>query len=137
MASHATTRTDAVPPGKLWFGLTATAAAWVLLGMGDVLIAWWACVQDQQLGYGSIRSGAGILYFIATFLLFSLAAIAGITSYRNWRKLSAAGRLLEAEGRGRREFMALLGVFVSVTLGIGLVWLTVPLLILQMCVRAR
>lgn len=128
---------ERVTPAKLWFGFTATAAAWVALGVGDVLITWWACMENQPLGNGSVRSGISIVYFIATFLLIGTAVVAGIMSYRNWRQLSAAPSLREAEGRGRPEFMALLGVFVSVTLGIGLIWLTIPLLILNLCVRAR
>lgn len=137
MANSSTTRPNVVPSRKLWFGLTATAAAWVALGVGDVLITWWACIENRQLGGGTVRSGVAIVYFIAAFLLIGMAVVAGITSYRNWRQLSGAARLSEAEGRGRPEFMALMGVFVSFTLGIGLIWLTVPLLILNLCVRAR
>ena len=33
--------------------------------------------------------------------------------------------------------MALTGLFVSLTLGIGLIWLTIPLLIISLCVRMR
>ena len=37
----------------------------------------------------------------------------------------------------RREFMALLGVIVSVTLGMGIIWLALPPLFLDLCWRAR
>jgi hypothetical protein len=109
----------------------------VALASGDVLITWWACIENQQLGGGTARAGVGFLYFVATVLLIGVAVAAGITSYRNWRQLSQAPSLGEAEGQGRREFMALLGVFISLTLGVGLIWLTVPLFILNLCVRAR
>lgn len=137
MASQATTRPDSVRPAKLWFGLTASAAAWIALGVGDVLITWWACVRDQPLGGGTVRPGVAIVYFIAAFLLIGLAVVAGVTSYRNWKRLSDAASLHEAEADRRPEFMALLGVFVSFTLGFGLIWLTIPLLILNLCVRVR
>jgi hypothetical protein len=137
MDREPTIRPDPVPPSKLWFGLTASVAAWIALGVGDVLITWWACVRDQPLGGGTVRPGVAVVYFIATLLLLGLAVIAGVLSYRNWKRLTTAARLLEAEGKGRMEFMALTGVFVSFTLGIGLIWLTIPLLILNLCVRVR
>ncbi len=137
MDNDATTRLYTVPSAKLWFGLTASACAWVALGIGDVLITWWACLFEESFGAAGARSGIGLLYFAATFLLLALAVTSGITSYRNWRKLSGAIRLRDAEGRGRQEFMALMGVFVSFTLGVGILWLTVPLVILKLCVRAR
>ena len=33
--------------------------------------------------------------------------------------------------------MALAGIFVSATLGLGIVWLGLPLFIIDLCVRAR
>lgn len=126
-----------VRPGKLWFGFTGSAASWIILSVGYVLITWWACVENRQLGGGTPRPGIGLLYSLAAVLLIGMAFAAGLTSYRNWRKISTARSLGEAEGRGRAEFMALLGVFVSFALGVGLIWLTIPLLILKLCVRAR
>jgi hypothetical protein len=43
-------------------------------------------------------------------------------SYRNWRQLADSRPLLAAEGYGREEYMALAGVIVGVTAGVGLVW---------------
>ncbi len=137
MAELPTTRSNPVPAGRLWFGLTASAAAWIALGVGYVLITWWACIEDGPLGAGSLRPGVAILYFLAALLLIGTALVAGMMSYRNWRQLSESSGLLDAQGEARCEFMALLGVFVSFTLGIGLIWLTIPLLILNLCVRAR
>jgi hypothetical protein len=137
MAESVTNQRNIVPPARLWFGLTGCAAAWVVLGAGDILITWWACTENQPFGGDAPRPYAAILYVIATLLLIGAAIVSGFTSYRNWRKLSEAATLGEAEGQGRREFMALLGVFVSATLGMGLIWLTVPLFILHLCVRAR
>jgi hypothetical protein len=137
MQSELTTRAGSVPSGRLWFGLAGSAFAWVALGVGDVLITILACFYNEQFGNGEIHSSAAVLYFILTALLIAIAVLAGLVSYREWRKLSRENRLLEAEGRGRREFMALLGIFVSFTLGIGLLWLTIPLLMLNLCVRAR
>jgi hypothetical protein len=74
---------------------------------------------------------------IITLLLFTVIVTSGIVSYRNWEQLSADAGLESAEGRGREEFMALLGVFVSLTLGFSVIWLALPLFILQLCVRTR
>lgn len=137
MASPSQNPPNRVSPRRLWFGFTGSAASWVCLGFGYVLITWWACVENGQLGGGTPRPGAALLYCAAAVLLIGLAFAAGFTSYRNWRQLSTARTLAEAEGRGRAEFMALIGVFISFTLGIGLLWLTIPLFILNLCVRVR
>jgi hypothetical protein len=60
-----------------------------------------------------------------------------IPAYRSWRALSGEQELLRAEGRERREFMSLSGLFISVTLGFGFLWMCLPLFLLQMCARAR
>jgi hypothetical protein len=78
-----------------------------------------------------------ILLGIITFALLGLAAAAGIVSFRNWRALSQRHEFVHAEGRGRREFMAMFGVFVSVALGGGIVWFALPIYIVRMCVRAH
>lgn len=138
MAEQITTRPSSVSPRKLWFGFTGTACAWVGLAVGDVLLAWWACLQEgQQFGFSTVRPAIGFAFFAITFVLLAVTIAAGIASYRNWRALSRDRTLREAEGRGRQEFMALMGIFVSFTLGFGLIWLTIPLLILSVCTRAR
>lgn len=138
MPDQRSSRSDPIASTRLWFGFTGSACAFTGLAVADVLIAWWACLQnDAQFGFSHERPGINALYFAANFLLMGVAAIAGSTSYLNWKKLSASTKLLNAEARGRQEFMALLGVFVSVTLGVGIVWLTIPLFLIGVCVRAR
>jgi hypothetical protein len=137
MASPSQNPPNRVEPGKLWFGFTGSAAGWVCLSVAYVLITWWACVENGPLGGGTARQGIAFLYALSAVLLLGTTIAAGLTSYRNWRQLSEARSLGEAEGHGRAEFMALIGVFVSFTLGVGLIWLTIPLLILNLCVRAR
>jgi hypothetical protein len=63
--------------------------------------------------------------------------VAGTTSYRNWRALSQQREILQATATERREFMALLGVFVSITLGMGVLWLSIPPLVFELCVRVK
>lgn len=76
----------------------------------------------------------GIALFV---LLLAIAIAAGVMSYRNWQRLSGHVRLMQAEGTGTLEYMALIGVFISITLGVGIVWLGIPLAILSLCVRTR
>jgi len=60
-----------------------------------------------------------------------------VTSYPNWRALSGAPDLLHTTASDRREFMAVLGVIISVTLGAGIVFLALAPLIVRLCVRAK
>lgn len=137
MADQVTNRTEHVAPGRLWFGVAASGAAWFGLGLTDILLTWAACLHREQLGGASDHSGIRLLTILITIVLFATIVASGTVSYRNWRRLSADPDLQSAEGRGREEFMALLGVFVSLTLGFSVLWLALPLFILDLCVRTR
>jgi hypothetical protein len=137
MAREITNRAEQVTPGRLWFGVAASAVAWSVLGMTDVLLTWAACVHRERFGGASRHPEILLLTILITVALFATMVTAGIVSYRNWRRLSADADLESAEGRGREEFMALLGVFVSLTLGFSVLWLALPLFILDLCVRTR
>jgi hypothetical protein len=126
-----------VPRGRLWFGVAASAVAWPVLGIADVLLTWAACLHREQSGGASRHPGILLLTILITAVLFVTIVGSGVVSYRNWRRLSADADLESAEGRGREEFMALLGVFVSLTLGFSVLWLALPLFILDLCVRTR
>jgi len=130
-------RTLGLSNGRLWFQVAASAGAWFGLGVADMLITWRACVHEEQFGGASAHPGARILYFAITGILFGVSLLAGGMSYRSWRKLSSVTALLSAEGRERKEFMSLAGLFISFTLGVGIVWLCLPLFIIPMCMRAR
>jgi hypothetical protein len=137
MDSELTNRKPQVAPTRLWFGLAASAAAWFVLGCADILLTWAACVHHEQLGGSSAHPEIRLLTIAVTLILFAIILASGSISYRNWRQLSADTSLESAEGRGREEFMALLGVFVSITLGFSVLWLAPPLFILELCVRTR
>jgi hypothetical protein len=122
---------------RLWFEVATSGIAWFALGLADMFITWRACVHHEQFGGASADAGARILYFAMWILLFGLSLLAGIMSYRRWRALYGGGDLLYSEGRERREFMAQAGFFISVTLGIGFIWLALPLFILELCARVR
>jgi hypothetical protein len=132
-ASH----TPGVGPRKLWFGFVTSTGCWVLLGCLDLLITWRACMYQEEYGLPSHPGGATIFYLTASLLLLVLTIAAGVTSYRNWRSLSLIPNILESQAVERSEFMALLGVIISITLGVGIVLLALPPLFLSLCWRAR
>jgi high-affinity Fe2+/Pb2+ permease len=137
MAIEKPLRVSTVTPAKLWFGLIASAVAWVSLGCADILITWRMCKDPEPYGLGTNHRGmTGVLIAVAVMLL-AIAILAGMISYHNWRALSREEHLLHADATGRSEFMALLGVIVSVTLGMGIVWLSLPPMIVVLCGRAR
>ncbi len=127
----------AISNRRLWFEFAAAATAWLSLGSLDMVIGWRACIHQEQFGGPSYHPGARALYFVLWIVLFGLASLAGFMSYRTWRSLSKESEVLRAEGRERAEFMSLSGLFISITLGMGFLWMCLPLFMLQMCARAR
>src|ERR1700740_746240 len=114
--SNPAARADSVPSSRLWFGSAAATGAWFGLGLSDMFITWRACLHEEQFGGPSAHPVARIMFFLFTFLLLAVAAVAGIMSYRNWKRLSGLTALLRAEATERKEFMALAGLFISFTL---------------------
>ena len=137
MPTDLTSREDTPSADTNWFGVAGSVFAWIALGAGDVFITWRACINPEQFGGASSHPTARVLYFVLTLSLLAVAIVAGTTCYQNWRRLSGLATLSAAEGRDRTEFLALGGMFMSLTLGAGIVWLCIPLFVLQMCIRAR
>jgi len=89
-------------------------------------------------GADVLSFGWGIYLFAAlTVILLAVTVAAGIVSFRNFQRFSNHASLARAEATGREEFMALGGMFVSLVLGLGIVWLGIPLIIINLCTRAR
>lgn len=126
-----------VTPRKLWFGFLTSAVAWSTLGCLDILVTWRACQHQESFGLPAPHPGVRLLYGLLAVALFVVSIWSGITSYRNWRRLSAQKDFIEAQGVERREFMAVLGVIITVTLGMGIIWLALPPIFLDICWRAR
>jgi hypothetical protein len=128
---------EVISAGRLWFGFAGAAAAWVLAGVLNVLLAGSTCIRDRAELSSSTQTEIHVVLAIITFLLLVLAVSAGVVSFQNWRTLSRESEFVEAEGRARQEFMAVFGVFVSASLGVGIVWFVLPIYIVRMCVRAH
>lgn len=126
-----------VEPRRMFFGTASGAVAWVLLGMADIVITWRACMVQEDYGIPSPRPDIRILYFALAIALLALTGWAGLVSYRTWQYLSNQRKMLNAPAVERREFLAVAGVIVAVTMGMGILWLALPPLFLDLCWRAR
>jgi hypothetical protein len=137
MATETRVSSAQVPTRRLWFGFGASALSWITLGCLDIVITWRACTHQEDFGIPSSHQSVRVLFGLLALALLVITAWAGFTSYRNWQSLSAQPHVLNAEAVERREFMALLGVIISLTLGMGIIWLALPPLFLDICWRAR
>jgi len=126
-----------VTPKRLWFGFTGGAVAWVVAGLLNVMLAWQACIGGEAGSFIFTQTRIRIVLGVITFGFLAVAFASGLVSYRNWRALSQMPDLVSAEGRGRQEFMALFGLVVSISLGVGILWFALPIYIIRMCVRAH
>ncbi len=126
-----------ISPRSLWFGTTAGAVAWALHGAACALISSEACVSGT--GNWGALSADGVRWLLAAITLgfLAIAIVGGLISFRNWLHLAESHDLVHAEGRGRVQFMALVGIFLSATFVIGIVWAGLPLIFLDVCTKAR
>src|SRR5665213_4204684 len=122
---------------RLWFGFAGSAAAWLALFTADLLLAWKMCTELPN-GSDVLSLGWAIYLFAAlTLILLAVTIAAGIVSFGNFQRISNHASLAHTEATGREEFMALGGMFISLVLGLGIVWLGIPLIIINLCTRAR
>jgi len=121
---------------RLWFGFVASAIAWAAVGCLDVIVVW-ACAHQEDFGIPPAHPIGRILCGLLAAVLLIVSIYSGIVSYRNWQRLSGHQLFLNAQAVERREFMAVLGVIITITLGMGIVWLGLPPIFLDLCWRAR
>lgn len=126
-----------VSPRRLWFGFVTSALSWTALGCLDILVTWRACQHQENFGLPAPHPYIRLLYGLLALALLAVSVVSGVMSYRNWQRLSTEKDFIEAQGVERREFMAVLGVIVTITLGMGALWLALPPIFLDICWRAR
>ncbi len=126
-----------ISPRKLWFGLVTSAIAWTALGCLDIVVNWRACTHQEDFGVAGPNPAGRLAIGLLAVALLAISVWSGIVSYRNWRLLSAQKTFLESQAVERREFMAVLGVIVTITMGMGIIWLGLPPLFLDICWRAK
>lgn len=122
---------------RLWFGFAGSVAAWIALFIADLLLAWKMCTALPD-GVDVLSLGWAIYLFAAlTVILLAVTIAAGIVSFGTFQRLSNHVSLAHTEATGREEFMAVGGMFISLILSLGIVWLGIPLFIIKLCLRAR
>ena len=122
---------------RLWFGPLAGGVAFSLAGFTDWVISARACYIGN--GYlGSVPPG-GVRWILAgvTFVLFALAIAGAVTSYKDWQRLSQSSDWIHSQAQGAAEFISLFGLFVSATMAYGIFWIGLPLIFLNICMRAH
>lgn len=126
-----------VSPRRLWFGATGAAVAWALQSTVCTVISSKAC-QNNVGNWGPL-SPLGVRWLMGgiTFVALAIAIAAGLASFRNWRTFSERQDLVRAEAGRRETFMAFVGVFSTVIFVIGILWAGIPLIMLDVCVKAR
>lgn len=126
-----------IRPRDLWFGFAGSAISWVLLGCLDIVITLLACTHQEHYGIPGRHPDVSILFIAISVFLLAVTIAAGVISYRNFHRLSAQRGILDTLAVDRREFMAVIGVIVSITLGVGIIWLALPPFFLDLCWRAK
>jgi hypothetical protein len=122
---------------KLWFGFAGAVFAWIVLGCAEITIIWRGCMRQEDYGVPPSHPWVSVLLTVITLLILAITVGAGMISYRNFKQLSAQASMLESLAVQRGEFMAVTGVIVSATLAMGMVWLALPPLFIDLCWRAR
>jgi len=131
------TSPPAVSRGRQWFSLWGTAVAWLALYFSNIVITWQACLHHEQLGGASSHPALLILNMVIFFVLLATSILSGVLAYRAWRSRAGSGKFLYAEAEDRHEYMAMIGVLMTFIMGIGIIWLGLPLWIISLCVRTR
>jgi hypothetical protein len=128
-----------IPPGRLWFAFAGGAAAWALQGAICVFISSNACNAAGYLSWEGLSSlTVRLLLALVTLVLMATALTAGVTAFKDWRRLVGSDVTLnKAEGRGREEFMSLAGWIVGSLCTVGIFWAGLPVVLLNICERAH
>jgi hypothetical protein len=122
---------------RLWYGFIASWVAFAVDGFLGYIISWRTCfIGHGHLGALSLTDVRWLLAGI-TIVLFAVAASGGVHSYRNWRGISQSKSFVEAEASGTAEFISMIGVLSSTFMSVGIFWISVPLIMIDVCMRAK
>lgn len=126
-----------IPPRSLWFGTAGAAVAWALHGVVCEVISAEAC--RNNIGSLGLLSPLGVRWLLAaiTLAFLAISVAGGIVSFRNWRHVTETRDLMHAEAPQREQFMSLGGIFLSAAFVVGIIWAGLPLIFLDICMKAR
>lgn len=126
-----------LPPGRLWYGFTAAAAAWALEGVIGVIVSAQFCPADLPHWGLTSQTGVQVALGIITLALLAVAISGVVVAFRNWQALSGRREFTHAESTNREAFMSMGGILVSTLFSAGIVYSGIPLIILKECMRAH
>jgi uncharacterized membrane protein len=126
-----------IPPKRLWFGFIGPIIAWLGLGCVDITIIWRACQHQENFGIPSEHPAVSWVLFFIGLAFAAITATAGVISHRDFRRLAHKETMLDSLAVPRGEYMAVIGVILSVTLTAGMVWMSITSLFVDLCWRAR
>ncbi len=107
---------------RLWFGLIAAPAAWLI----ELLFGWWVGARIcTSMSIPAVRMTAGIF----SVAMLAIAGTALFTGVHNWREATAT----ERAAADRVEFMAFGGVLVSAAFVIAIVWSGLSAAVINVC----
>lgn len=128
---------DSVPTKSVWFGAFAAAVAFSLNGLVNWVISWRTCYIGHGEFVGLHLAAVRWLLAVITLGFLSVAIAGGITAFRNWKTIASQDDQHHGEAHSTAGFLSLLGIILSVTLSMGIIWLGIPLIFLDMCMRAN
>lgn len=121
----------------LWIGFVVSWTAFAVDGFLGYIISWRTCF----IGHGRLGAipQADVRWLLAgiTVVLFIAAVSGGLHSYRNWRGMSQSKSFIEAEAAGTAEFISMIGVLSSTIMSVGIFWISLPLIMIDVCMRAK
>jgi hypothetical protein len=121
---------------KLWFGLAAAGSAFFTEVVTIFVVSWAACYAGHgELGAWPQSSVRWVLAGI-TIVLFTLSVTGGVMSYQHWRQLSGSNNLAHSEAEPNDEFVSMVGALCSAAMSLGILWISLPLIIINICIRS-
>lgn len=131
-----THNSQAIGNRRLWFGLAAAGSAFFMEVITIFVVSWAACYAGHgRLGAWPESDVRWVLAGI-TIVLFTLSVTGGIMSYQHWRQLSSSKDLAHSESEPNDEFISMLGALCSATMSLGILWISLPLIIINICMRS-
>lgn len=121
---------------RLWIGVLAAPAAWVLME----IVGYYLAARSCEPGTSGIpllgTSNARVTQVVIDAIAIVIALIGLGTAFRSWRALPQPDRSAAPE-LGRAQFMAFVGVLVSALFIGGIVLFGIPPFLVNACSQAR
>lgn len=124
-------RTDRSTDRRLAFSVFAPPLAWFAHETIGVAVVGRHCAAADHL-----TGGQWTMLIASAAVAAAIAVTACVIAYRIFSRQAPAGRITEAEGWGRVEFISLLGMFVSVLLLLNIVYFALMPFVVNPCMRA-